>query len=487
MFKTLFSKIIVIMMAFTLLIIAQLGLSAAYIVRTHYISNIKQELTRESNYINGIVCTEYLDNSSYSSAKEKLLTVSRQYGAALQLIFRDDPIMNDDIIDPQCAEVWGIVPLADVGAFAGNIAESSDIYGYYFDIFSGISENRSLTVSRLIQSGDGAAIGVMLIHYDMTGIYATLKTLYFDILAAVLIALLIAGAIAFIIAERITRPIVKITAAVTEFANGNQEARSSIKSRDEVGKLSDSLNSMADVIADTDRIRRDFVANVSHELRSPLAGIHGFLEAMHDGVIPEEEYPKYLSLLLDESEHMTKIVNDLLDISSIESGSAPMEMADFDLTELMGSTLLSFERRIEDKHAHVDVDFPEEGVLVRGDTGRIAEVIRNLLDNAVRFLPDEGGRLGVKIELTEQGRKAVLTVSNNGIPIAEEDLPHIFERFYKGEKARTRTKQSGTGLGLSIASLIIREHGGEIWAESDENSTRFSFMLNTAQINRNKH
>ena len=126
-------------------------------------------------------------------------------------------------------------------------------------------------------------------------------------------------------------------------------------------------------------------------------------------------------------------------------------------------------------------------VLVHGDTGRIAEVIRNLIDNAVRFLPDEGGKLGLKIELTDQGRKAVSTVSNNGTPIAKEDLPHIFERFYKGEKARTRTKQSGTGLGLSIASLIIREHGGEIWAESDENSTRFSFTLNTAQINRNKH
>ena len=487
MFKTLFSKILVITIAFTLLIITQLGLSAAYIVRSHYISDIKQELTRESNYINGIVCTEYLDTRNYSSAKEKLLTASRQYGAALQLIFRDDPVMNADIIDQQCAEVWRIVPLADVGAFAQNIMKSNDIYGYYFDIFSGISENRSLTVSRLIQSGDGLVIGVMLIHYDMTGIYATLKTLYFDIFAAVLIALLIAGTIAFIIAGRITRPIVKINAAVTEFAGGNYDARSSIKSRDEVGKLSESFNSMADVIADTERMRRDFVANVSHELRSPLAGIHGFLEAMHDGVIPEEEYPKYLSLLLDESDHMTKIVNDLLDISSIESGNALMDMTDFDLTELIGSTLLSFERRITDKHADVDVDFPDEGVLVHGDTGRIAEVIRNLIDNAVRFLPDEGGKLGLKIELTDQGRKAASTVSNNGTPIAKEDLPHIFERFYKGEKARTRTKQSGTGLGLSIASLIIREHGGEIWAESDENSTCFSFTLNTAQINRNKH
>ena len=200
MFKTLFSKILVITIAFTLLIITQLGLSAAYIVRSHYISDIKQELTRESNYINGIVCTEYLDTRNYSSAKEKLLTASRQYGAALQLIFRDDPVMNADIIDQQCAEVWRIVPLADVGAFAQNIMKSNDIYGYYFDIFSGISENRSLTVSRLIQSGDGLVIGVMLIHYDMTGIYATLKTLYFDIFAAVLIALLIAGTIAFIIA-----------------------------------------------------------------------------------------------------------------------------------------------------------------------------------------------------------------------------------------------------------------------------------------------
>lgn len=477
MFKTLFSKLSAIAMAFTLALVTLLGAAATYIFRTHYINELKDELTRETNSINRIVVEEYLDTRNYAVANEKLLAISRQYGAAIQLIFSENSAMNVDIIDSQCLESWKIVELADVSAFAGRAMSSMETYGYQFNAFSGISDMKTLTITRHLQSGDGAELGVLLLHYDMTAINSTLSALYLDIFAAMLIALLIALIIAFIIARRITSPIESINRTVTEFAGGNYDARSSVALSDEVGRLAKSFNMMADVISDTERMRRDFVANVSHELRSPLTGIHAFLEAMDDGTIPPEEYHKYLPVLLEESNRMNSIINELLDISSIESGRSRLVRTDFDILELTGRTLLTFEGRIREKNADVCVELPGEPVYVNADEARIAQVLHNLIDNAVRFLPDSGGLLGIAASL--DGRRVTVAISNNGVPISPEDLPHIFERFYKCEKARTRTSVSGTGLGLSIAQLIIEEHGGKILAESGELKTCFSFSLDT--------
>ena len=205
--------------------------------------------------------------------------------------------------------------------------------------------------------------------------------------------------------------------------------------------------------------------------------MHGFLEAMSDGTIPIEEHDRYLPVLLDETERMTRLVNNLLDLSRIESGHGALTLTEFDINELITGTLLTFETRINEKDPEIDVRLDGRN-MVLADPNRIAQVVNNLLDNAIRYLPDEGGRLTLSSETNSQF--VTVSIGNNGEPIAPEDMPHIFERFYKAEKARTRTKTGGTGLGLAIAKLIINEHGGELTAVSDEKQTVFSFSVKRA-------
>ena len=203
--------------------------------------------------------------------------------------------------------------------------------------------------------------------------------------------------------------------------------------------------------------------------------MRGFLEAMQDGTIPQEEAPKYLAIVIDENKRMTAMVNDLLDLARIESGQTVVHMGPFDINELIARTLLTFEARIDAAKIEVELDFSEEHCYVEADADQIAQVLRNLIDNAIKFTPG-GGRLRLS---TEPERKLVwVRVSDSGKGVAQEDIPYLFDRFYKAEKAHTPGSQSGTGLGLSIVKRIIEAHGQDISVESQPGQgTTFTFTL----------
>ncbi len=478
MFKTLFTKLLVSIAALTALLLILLGSLAALIFRSHYIDEIKAELTAETNAISAIVVNEYLDGRYYAMAREKLYAISRQYGAAIRLVFKRNSPMDSDIIDAEYEERWRGEAELDVTALTDELMEEPGIYSYQFDMLRDVSGIRSMTVTRLLLSSDGRRDGVILLYYDMTPVYETLNALYLDILVLVSAAFLIALPIAFIISKRMTKPLASIKGTVTAFSRGDYESRIAVQGRDEVAQLAVSFNHMADEIAGTEKQRREFVANVSHELRSPLTSLHGFIEAMQDGVIPLEEHEKYLPVLRDETERMTKLVNDLLDISRIESGQSELELMEFNINELIANTLLTFEARIMEKAPEVRIDFAQEHCFVLADQGRIGQVLRNLIDNAIRYVPEQGGILELGTRVDKQC--IIISVANNGESIPGEAIGHIFDRFYKVERARTRTKHGGTGLGLSIAKLIVNEHGGDIWVQSDERRTVFSFSLKRA-------
>ena len=218
--------------------------------------------------------------------------------------------------------------------------------------------------------------------------------------------------------------------------------------------------------------RRSFVAAVSHELRSPLTCIRGYVEAILDGTIAPEDQPQYLNVVLSETNRLTDLVRDLLDMSRIESGKFPMQIAPFDFGELIRRVLINFEPRIDEKRIQIQLDLLPDPCFVRGDANRISQVVTNLVDNALKFLP-EGGTLSLQTERI--GRDIRLSVKNNGPMIAPEDLPHLFERFYKADKAHT--SGGGTGLGLSICQLIMREHHSDITVTSTAGETCFAFAL----------
>ena len=186
---------------------------------------------------------------------------------------------------------------------------------------------------------------------------------------------------------------------------------------------------------------------------------------------------RYLHVVLDETNRLTDLVRDLLDVSRFESGKFPLDIAPFDANEMFRRVLINYEKRIDAKNISVDVQFDGERCFVLGDANRINQVISNLVDNALKFLPSEGGVLTVGTR--REGKRVNLSVRNNGEPISEADLPHIFERFYTADKART--SGNGTGLGLSICRLIVRQHGSDISARSGPGETAFEFSLEACE------
>ncbi|MGN0743194.1 MAG: ATP-binding protein, partial [Candidatus Fimadaptatus sp.] len=230
----------------------------------------------------------------------------------------------------------------------------------------------------------------------------------------------------------------------------------SINRRDELGELARAFNSMAEDLSQLESVRRGFVANVSHELRSPMTSMQGYVQGMLDGTIPPEEHPRYLSVVLSETKRLNKLISELLDLSRIESGKFPLHYQRFDANELIARIMLQYEGRIEEKHINVDISFRQEQCVVWADPDRISQVVVNLIDNAVKFLED-GGSLTVWTLMDED--HAIVTVKDDGPGISADDLPYIFDRFYKADKAHSG---KGTGLGLSIVKKILEQHGQDI-------------------------
>ena len=319
---------------------------------------------------------------------------------------------------------------------------------------------------------DGHVVGAVLLHISTESLRVSLSDLLPQILPTALLTLVVGTLISLFLAQGQIRPLREIDNAVREFTKGDLTRRVELHCGGELEDLGNSINRMAGELSQLEDSRRNFVAAVSHELRSPLTCMRGYVDAMLDGTIEHEDIPKYLQIVRDETNRLTDLVRDLLDMSRFESGKFPLQIAPFDANEMIRRILINFEPRIEEKHIDVQVEFEGEHCFVSGDANRVNQVVSNLVDNALKFMSDSG-TLTVKTQLVD--RQVVFTVQNDGEVIAERDLPHIFERFYKADKAHT--SGMGTGLGLAICKMIIQEHGSEIHVHSRPGDTAFDFAL----------
>ena len=319
---------------------------------------------------------------------------------------------------------------------------------------------------------DGHVVGAVLLHISTESLRVRVIDLIPQILPAAVAALLLGALLSVFLARSQIRPIKEIDNAVREFTKGDLSRRVELHCGGELERLGSSINRMAGELSQLEDSRRNFVAAVSHELRSPMTCMRGYVDAMLDGTIAPQDMPKYLAIVRDETNRLTDLVRDLLDMSRLESGKFPLQISPFDANEMIRRILINFEPRIEEKHIEVRVDFDAEQRYVSGDGNRINQVLSNLVDNALKFMSD-GGALTVKTRLSD--KSVLFTVQNDGEVIAAKDLPHIFERFYKADKAHT--SGMGTGLGLAICKMIIQEHGSEIQVHSVPGDTAFEFSL----------
>lgn len=277
-------------------------------------------------------------------------------------------------------------------------------------------------------------------------------------------------------ARHSSRPLNELNRAAVAFGHGNLDTRVEIDpaAPKDVQELALSFNNMADSLQKSEYRRQEFVANVSHELKTPMTTIAGFADGILDGTIPAQKQEYYLQLISQETKRLNRLVRSMLDVSKLheQEGIPDEQKTQFDITDCVGRVLLTFEQKILSKKLDVQVDFPDYPLYTSAQEDQIVQVIYNLLDNAVKFCPEEG-ILGLQI--TEQGSKIYVSISNTGPTIPPAELPLVFDRFHKIDKSRT--ERDGWGLGLYIVKTIVCAHGEDLSVTSKDDKTEFTFTL----------
>lgn len=316
--------------------------------------------------------------------------------------------------------------------------------------------------------------GYVVIHTSMDTLQASKESLLSISYITLIILFLLSLIILFFITEFVYIPLKKITAATEQYASGNMHYELSVDSDDEIGYLAAALSYMASEIAKNEDGQKKFIANVSHDFRSPLTSIKGYLEAMLDGTIPSEMHEKYLGIVLNETERLTKLTNSLLTLNNLNMRGMVLEKTVFDINQIIRNTTASFEGTLNQKRISVELVLTGEHLLVNADMGKIQQVLYNLLDNAIKFSHHDST---IKIETTEKHQKVFISVKDSGIGIPKDSLKLIWDRFYKTDLSRGKDKK-GTGLGLSITKEIIHAHNENINVISTEGvGTEFIFSL----------
>lgn len=343
--------------------------------------------------------------------------------------------------------------------------------------YGGQASAQQMMRADLLYDGVGQLCGMVTVVSDNYANGAVTEELSRTVVSAALLVLLAVLIAVYFISDRVTGPLRGMCTATRQFANGNFETRVPVPEhgRDEVAQLATAFNQMAESLEHLENMRNTFIANVSHDLRTPMTTIIGFIEEIRDGVIPQAEQGHYLEIISNEARRLSRLVSSLLDISRIEAGDRKFTPTPFDICEMGRVILISFEQQIDEKHLEVEFLCDRERMTVLADHDAIYQIFYNICHNAVKFSRD-GGVLRIRIR-ADRDHKVLVSVYNEGQGIPEADLPYVFDRFYKSDKSRGLDK-TGVGLGLFIAKTIIRAHGEKLWVESEEGKNcTFSFTL----------
>ncbi|MCL2217337.1 MAG: HAMP domain-containing histidine kinase [Defluviitaleaceae bacterium] len=396
--------------------------------------------------------------------RDEILNIHRYTDAAVLLIDTEyNPILSIGLPYGAVAEIY--------------VAELRPLMDGYTVVVLGTANHPAL--EPLLVAGypfwiDGEIAGAALVGFSMAELEAAISEMY----RITMIALLITAAFAFLLiyasSRAISRPLRQINDAAGIIASGEFDKRIPIKGKDEVGQLATQFNKMAESLQDQERVRHAFIANLSHDIRSPLTSMRGFLMAINDGIVPPEEQPYYLGIILDETERLIKLSNDIMDIHRIHDTEIVLERSVFDINGLIRKTILGFSRRATDKRLMITSRFAHPEDMVEADEDKIRRSLYNLIDNAVKFTGENGE---ITVETTISKEKVAISVHDNGRGMTEEEKKYIFDRFYKGDPSRGEDKM-GNGLGLSIVKAFVRAHGETLTVDSSpDKGSVFTFTL----------
>ncbi len=320
-------------------------------------------------------------------------------------------------------------------------------------------------------------VGIIIVSAPMTQTLNILERMsrIYQMVSVMVIA--VSVTLMILLAKRVSRPLKDMARTASDFGHGRLDARVKINEKypEDIKELALSFNNMASSLQKSEYQRQEFVTNVSHELKTPMTTIGGYVDGMLDGTIPPEQHRQYMQIVSDETKRLSRLVRSMLDISRLQDQTLIPEdrKSRFDLCECAGRVLITFEQKITAKKLNVQVDMPDFPVFTHAAQENITQVIYNLVDNAVKFCPEDGL---LQLSIKPAGNKVYVSVANDGETIPPEELPLVFERFHKLDKSRSQNRD-GWGLGLYIVRTIIGSHGEDISVSSKDGKTAFTFTL----------
>lgn len=477
MLHNMFDRLLVLFIAVILLITLMGGGLSIYTARQNMVKTRMDTLMKQAREIAHIAFEMSNDFYGYSKSMGNYLfyktqQVYREYDAYIMIVNRHGRTMDNmrvakhdniealETLDPE--EKTSILQRV----LAGEQIQST--------INSGSGPIFTIAVPWMDKD---VVSGAVFIHTSSQVIQAQYQSFLIQILVGFALTCFFAIFGATLYTKGIIKPLTKITFAAEEMAKGRLSVRAQVTGVNEVRQLAGSFNVMAEQLEMTEESRKEFVANVSHELRSPITSIHGFVEGILDGTIPQQEQQHYLQIISEETNRMKRLISDLLQLSRMDNGVENLKYSNFDINELICRVLIERMSDLQSKNIEPEINFYEEVCMVNADQDRISQVLHNIVDNAIKYLHNDG-HLTIATSLVHDNTIDVV-IQNDGDPISPEDRNHVFERFFMAEKAHTAGK--GTGLGLSICKQIIEMHGQTIEVLPLDDGAGFRFTLSLAK------
>lgn len=341
-------------------------------------------------------------------------------------------------------------------------SQNSTVYSQLYSDMGGLLPKKSGMYASVFNFGVSSYDGTLIVCYGDGRHDALSQSTIKTVILASLWVMIASFVAVYFISEKIVYPIRQMSVATKRFSAGEFDTKIPVEGPDEIAELATAFNSMADSLANLEYMRSSFLANVAHDLRTPMTSISGFIDGILSGAIPQEQQSYYLGVIGQEIRRLSRLVSNLLDISRMEAGNRKFEKTPFDICETARIILLTFEAKIDAKKLNVEFDAPEDRLYVYSDKDAVYQVLYNLCDNAVKFSRDGGL---YRITIKEAGDKVSVSVFDEGIGISKEDLPNVFDRFYKSDKSRGLDR-TGVGLGLYIVKTIMDNLGEQITVDS---------------------
>lgn len=367
---------------------------------------------------------------------------------------RDERYLGERIGEKQLLILYQGKMIDEKGTFGGKLEEPSLTVGYPY-YFNNVFK------------------GGILIHASLPEVQKTFADIYKITLWAMIFSGLIAYGVLYFQVRKISWPLKEISAAAKVIAGGEFQKRLNINTHDEIEELAQSFNEMAASLEKIEENRRNLIADISHDLRSPMTLVQGFIQGILDGTIPPDKHEHYLQIVLRESKRLVKMTNNILELNQMQQGQVEVQNQAFELHEFMRRKLISFETPIREKNLDVKLVLFEEAVMVFADPGFLDRILTNLLDNAIKFTI-QGGNIAIKT--SDHKQNVWIEIINTGVTMEERELKKIWERFHKGDPSRGECK-SGFGLGLAIVKEMIGHMQEKVWAESKDNQVKITLTL----------